>query len=76
MQNNAIILMTPAWLKSYSLKLKDYQRHDNLLGFDQECISKERPPKLYIHIAMDMHNYDNTPMQYTANFTAKTSIFS
>ena len=22
----------------------------------------------YIHIAMDMHNYDNTPMQYSANF--------
>ena len=37
MQNSAIILMTPASLKSYS---KDYQRHDNSLGFNQECILK------------------------------------
>ena len=41
MQNNAINLMTPAWLKSLSLKdyLKwtVYQRHDSSLAFDQEC---------------------------------------
>ena len=48
MQNNAIVLMTPACLKSYSLK--DYQRHDNLLDFDQECIFKERLQKMYTHL--------------------------
>ena len=35
------------------LTSKDYQRHDNLLG----AIYK---------LLLNMHNYDNTPMQYTA----------
>ena len=49
MQTNAIILMTPASLKSYSFK--DYQRHDNLLGFNQEYILKNVFKRcIYIHM--------------------------
>ena len=53
-----------------SLKSVCFYRHDDLLGLDQE-----RLQKLYTHCYMDMHNYDNTPMQYTANFSFENVQF-
>ena len=43
--------------------VKALSRHDNSLVFDLECILKNVfTSYIHVHIAMDMHNYDKTPI--------------